>query len=102
MKSIVSGIGNLLSTGRNWIIGLWNGIKSWVGKVTSGVRSFAKGLPRVVKGALGSLFSAGANFIQGLWNGIKSKIGGVISNLRSKLSEAAGLARKTFSTWAIL
>ena len=50
----------------------------------------------MVKGALGSLFSAGANFIQGLWNGITSKIGGVISGLRSKLSEAAGLARKIF------
>ena len=75
---------------------MWNGIKSWAGKVTSGVKGFAKSLPGVVKRALGSLFSVGANFIQGLWNGIRSKIGGVISGLRNKLSEAAGLARKIF------
>lgn len=96
LNGIKSGLGNLLDIGRSWLAGLWNGISSWISKIISGVTSFAKSLPGKIKSGLGSLFSVGANFIQGLWNGVKSKISSFISDLRSKLSEAAGLAKKIF------
>lgn len=95
-NGIKSGLGNLLAIGRSWLAGLWNGIRSWISKIVSGVTSFAKSLPEKIKSGLGSLFSVGANFIQGLWNGVKSKISSFIRDLRSKLSEAAGLAKKIF------
>ena len=48
-----SGVGSMISVGKNLVVGLWNGIRNSTQWITDKVKSFAKGILNGIKSALG-------------------------------------------------
>ena len=96
VQALLSIVGALISAGVQILQALWQGMSSWVDTLVSKAVEVGRKVFNGIKSGLGNLLDIGRSWLAGLWNGISSWIGSFISDLRSKLSEAAGLAKKIF------
>jgi len=82
----------LWQTGKDILVGLWNGFTSFLGNIWGGIKDFISGF---IKGFLQGfgvaspstvMHSIGIDIIVGLWNGFSSWIGNIFSNIGNFIS----------------
>ena len=94
VKIFVGAVSQFVKCGVNLIVGLYNGIKSYVSPVVTFVGTLPGKMATAIGQKVSSMYNTGVNLIKGLINGIKAKATEAVNAAKGVVQSAIDAAKK--------